>query len=241
MKTARKAILAALCVCLLVLASVMGTLAYLTDDDTVVNTFTVGNVQIKLDEAPVGEDGKEISGDRVKENKYHLLPGQTYDKDPMVTVLEGSEEAYVRMLVKVSDIAKLKAAFPQNKYPTYYNNGLFLLQNLVTGWDATKWEFYGANANGDTYEFRYHTTVDGFDVDGEGKEIKKDDPLEALFTNIVIPGTVNNTELENLQNVTITATAHAIQKAGFNTAEAAWTAFNGQHNIITPPTNAITQ
>ena len=52
-----KAILMALCAVLLVAASVMGTLAYLTSTDTVTNTFTVGNVQIKLDEAKVNEEG----------------------------------------------------------------------------------------------------------------------------------------------------------------------------------------
>lgn len=72
--------------------SVMGTLAWLTDTDTAVNTFTIGQVDILLDEADVDENGKLLLDDegnpleRVKENEYHLIPGQTYIKDPTVTV-----------------------------------------------------------------------------------------------------------------------------------------------------------
>ena len=56
MKSAKKAIIAALCAVMLVVGSVAGTMAYLTSTDEVVNTFTVGNVQIKLDEAKANTD-----------------------------------------------------------------------------------------------------------------------------------------------------------------------------------------
>ena len=74
MKTKSKALLLTLCAVLLVAASVMGTMAYLTSNDTVTNTFTVGKVAIKLDEANVGTDGKVIDATRVKANEYKLLP-----------------------------------------------------------------------------------------------------------------------------------------------------------------------
>jgi len=96
MKNAKKVLLLVLCAVLLVGASVMGTLAYLTSQDDVVNTFTVGKVEIKLDEAPVDDDGKKTEGARVQSNEYHLQPGLTYDKDPMVTVIKNSEDCYVR-------------------------------------------------------------------------------------------------------------------------------------------------
>ena len=60
MKTQAKVLVAALCAVLLVVGSVMGTLAYLTDRQAVVNTFTVGNVDITVDEAPVTPDGEVI-------------------------------------------------------------------------------------------------------------------------------------------------------------------------------------
>ena len=48
MKNLKKALVLLLCAILLVVGSVMGTLAYLTSQDQVTNTFTVGNVEIDL-------------------------------------------------------------------------------------------------------------------------------------------------------------------------------------------------
>ena len=85
-----------------------GTFAYLTSQDTVVNTFTVGNVVITLDEAPVNVNGVVVDGDRVKENSYKLMPGHNYVKDPTVHVDENSEDAW--LFVKVDNgIANIEA------------------------------------------------------------------------------------------------------------------------------------
>ena len=105
----KKVLIALLCVAALVIGSVFGTMAYLTDSEAVTNTFTVGKVYIDLDEAPVGATGKEITGDRVKENEYHLIPGSSYDKDPTVTVLANSENSW--LFVKVENgISAIEAA-----------------------------------------------------------------------------------------------------------------------------------
>lgn len=101
MKTVRKSLILAACAIMLVCATIAGTLAYLTSTDTVTNTFTVGNVSIKLDEAKVDENGKAVTPEqRVKENKYKLLPGQTYIKDPTIHVQAGSEDCYVFVKVE---------------------------------------------------------------------------------------------------------------------------------------------
>ena len=111
MKNTKKALLMTLCAVMLVAASVMGTMAYLTSTtDVVKNTFTVGNVVITLDEAKVNTDGSVVEGAaRVTENEYHLLPGHTYTKDPIVHVDAKSEECY--LFVKVTnEIAAIEAA-----------------------------------------------------------------------------------------------------------------------------------
>lgn len=227
MKKAKIVLLLVLCAVLLVGASVAGTVAYLTSSKTVTNTFTVGNVQIELYESIVN-DMDEATGGRTDEgNAYHLLPGHTYTKDPTVHILEGSESAYIRVLVKVRNYSNLKAAMPVSKYPTYYANGEFLLQYLVTGWEADKWVSTGVIATADnvaTYEFRYYKTVAGPAKDTDDTSVAEL-ALEPLFKTITIPGTVNNTELANLQYVTITVEAHAIQEDGFADEDAAWTAF----------------
>lgn len=72
MKTRSKALLLTLCAVLLVTASVLGTMAFLTSNDEVVNTFSVGSVAIKLDEAKANTDGSLVDGaDRVKANSYN--------------------------------------------------------------------------------------------------------------------------------------------------------------------------
>lgn len=208
MKTARKVLLLLLCAALLVSASVMGTMAYLTDNESAVNTFTVGKVYIDLNETDV--DGDE----NTKANAYHLLPGQSYVKDPKVTVEAESEDCYVRMLVTPSDLDGLKAAFPE----LVAEDGTFLLQGLVSGWDETVWEYEGC-VNG-VYEFRYNAKV---------LKNTEDQVLPALFTNVVVPGTATNEDLAEIDNIKIDIVAHAIQAAGFETVDAAWAAFDAQN------------
>ena len=94
MKTKSKALLLALCAVLLVAASVLGTMAYLTSQAEVTNTFTVGSVSITLDEAPVDENGEATTGTRVTENSYKLMPGHKYDKDPTIHVAANSEDCW---------------------------------------------------------------------------------------------------------------------------------------------------
>lgn len=71
---------------LIVCATVAGTLAWLTDTtDPVVNTFTVGDINITLTES---------------ENlDLKMVPGRTITKDPKVTVKAGSEACW--LFVKV--------------------------------------------------------------------------------------------------------------------------------------------
>ena len=78
---------------LLVLAlSIGGTIAWLTDtSDTVVNTFTVGKVELKLEETGANKDG--TTGSFKKD--YAIVPGATLAKDPTITVSANSEKCYV--------------------------------------------------------------------------------------------------------------------------------------------------
>lgn len=101
MKSKKKVFVTVLCAAALVVASVLGTMAFLTSTDEVTNTFTVGNVAITLDEAPVNDAGVVQTGDRVKENSYKLIPGHEYTKDPTVHVAANSENSWI--FVKVED------------------------------------------------------------------------------------------------------------------------------------------
>ena len=79
MKKAKKVVALLLCAVLLVVGSVTGTMAYLTSQDEVVNTFTVGKVAITLDEAVVNEYGVAAGGRTSETNDYKLIPGSSKD------------------------------------------------------------------------------------------------------------------------------------------------------------------
>ena len=212
MKTKSKALLLTLCAVLLVAASMLGTMAYLTSTASVENTFTVGSVAIKLDEAKANPDGSLVEGaDRVKANSYKLLPGHTYNKDPMVTVLEGSEDSYIKMTVTFSKANELDAIFA----PTGAD-----LTSIFNGYDSANWIYKGntkdADADTRTYEFWYKETVDAPDSDV---------PLDALFDSITVPGTITNEQLATIEGMTITVNAYAIQADGFTGAADAWSHF----------------
>lgn len=236
----KKKILAVACVCMLMAVSVLGTIAYFTDQEAVTNTFTVGKVGITLDEAKVDKNGVAVStNERTEEgNEYHLLPGRTYLKDPTVTVTEGSEDCYLRMIVTVENMDQLKEAItPTDAEGSYYEEGIFLLQMLCTDeygintWASDVWPYQGYTPSEDgktgTYEFRY-----AGDSSAQPGIYKKDSEvvLSPLFEKITIPGDIiNNADLEKLGKVKIKVTAHAIQAAGFDDADAAWTAFDSQN------------
>ena len=208
-----KALLVAACALLLVAASVFGTMAYLTSTDKVTNTFTVGRVAINLDEAKVTEDGKAVtSAERVKENRYKLLPGHTYTKDPTVTVLKGSESSYIKMTVTFTKAKELDAIFAPNGAE---------LTSIFKGYDSANWIAKGNTENTDantrTYEFWYKDAVGAPTADVK---------LDALFDSITVPSTINNDQLKTIADMTITVNAYAIQADGFKTAEEAWAAFS---------------
>lgn len=210
---ARKILVSLAALALVAAISIGGTLAYLTSKDEVVNTFTVGNVAIKLDEAKANADGSLVAGAaRVKANSYKLLPGHTYNKDPMVTVLNGSEPSYIKMTVTFSKASALDAIFA----PDGAN-----LTSIFNGYDATNWIAKGntkdATADTRTYEFWYKETVGAPTADVA---------LDALFDSITVPGTITNEQLATIAGMTITVNAYAIQADGFATADAAWTAYN---------------
>jgi len=110
MKKGLKVLVVLLCAVMLVAASVMGTLAYLTSQDSVKNTFTVGNVTIALDEYVVNpETGKKTGNELVAADtngnkgmqNLKLVPGREVEKHPFVTVKGNSESCW--LFVKVEN------------------------------------------------------------------------------------------------------------------------------------------
>lgn len=224
MKNVKKIVALLLCAVLLVAGSVAGTIAYLTSQDEAVNNFTVGQVKITLDEAKVDENGKKIENEkRVQSNDYHLLPGQSYVKDPTVHVTKGSEDCYVRMFVTITHSKEWDEICDAHKKEDKKTN-LFGAEDMFTGLNNGVWELKGnykdiAGNNTRTYEFWYKQEVKDVPED-------KDTDLLALFTSIKMPKELTNEDLELLadkpnttdvdEGFKIYIVAQAIQSEGFN-------------------------
>lgn len=241
MKTKSKALLLTLCAVLLIAASVLGTMAYLTSTAKVENTFTIGKVEIKLDEAKVTADGIPVEGAaRVTANSYKLMPGTTYTKDPTVTVKAGSEASYVRMKVTFNNAKKIIALCTDPEFAdevTGAENAFPLIRmvNFVEA-NAAKWDgiipdnmvetgemladakyfAYDKTADTLTYIFYYRETVTAPTADVV---------LPVLFDSIKVPEWVTGEQLAELNNFQITVIAEAIQAGSFADADDAWSHF----------------
>lgn len=222
-----KKLITIISVTLLLVVAVAGTLAWLTDRDSVANTFTVGNVDITLDEAAVDENGEPVLDpagnpvDRVKENNYHLIPGESYVKDPTVTVEKKSEPSYVRMIVKVNCVDALDKIFADNT---------IALTDVFGGYDPAVWNYNGNKVVTEdgvekrVYEFRYKEAVGTMDP-------AEEKVLPALFTTLTVPGAISGEEMKTIADLKIEVEGHAIQVATFESNEdGAWAAFDTHYN-----------
>ena len=194
MKSGKKALLLALCAVLLVAATVMGTMAYLTaTTGPVVNTFTIGNIAITLDEAKVDLNGVKVEdASRVTENLYKLVPSHEYAKDPTVHVDPNSENSYI--FVKVENgIANFEAS--NNK----------IADQIV--------HTYGWNELGTVSGVYYKMYTKGGDT-----EFKVFDH----FTIADDANTTDG--WDSITNASITVTAYAVQSDGITSPADAWAA-----------------
>lgn len=84
----KKKVLSIVAVVLVLCCAIGGTLAWLTDTtNPVVNTFTVGDINIELKETTTN---------------YKMVPGNTIAKDPKVTVQANSEACWLFVKVEKS-------------------------------------------------------------------------------------------------------------------------------------------
>ena len=108
-----------------------GTLAWLTDTtDQVVNTFTVGNIDIALTETDADND------DNANANAYKMIPGWDNPKDPYATVTADSEDCY--LFVELTEtIGNFSYTPSGSQTPVKATFGAYLSYTVDTG--ADKW------------------------------------------------------------------------------------------------------
>ena len=206
-----------LCVTLVALAAIGATFAYLTDSKTVNNTFTMGNVAIKLDETNVNDP----TGDRVTSNAYNVYPGAVVTKDPIVHNT-GKNAAYIRATVNVSNWMNLCAAYYPESGFEFTKPGYEKSLELLVGTLGEGWSVVGVEA-GDTF------TIGQFDAkfilkyDGE---LAAGDDTTAMFQTVTIPTGIDNASTDSFSGVKVVA--QAIQADGFDTWEAVFAAYDAK-------------
>lgn len=209
----KKILVACLCVALAVLTVAGTTLAYLTSQQTVTNTFTVGNVKITMDEKDVDNDTNTadnvaINGEqRDKANSYKLMPGQTYTKDPIIRVDANSENCYLFVTVD-NQISSIEAT----------GNTTVAAQMAANGWQAVE---------NQTNLYVYIGKAEGASAP---LAVAKSNNVP-VFEKIVVSDDATNTSLEAVNGKTIVVNAYAVQTEGFTNKTAAdiWGATFGKN------------
>ena len=190
----------ALIVCMIAIMLVGASLAYFTDEKEVENTFTVGNVEIKLNETEWEDEAEAVA------------PGDVYAKNPVVENV-GANDAWIRVNVTLSDAAAFQTACAAHEITD--------LATIFDEHDEDKWTLAGieADAGEDTLTYSYYYN----------ELLAPDASTDALFTSVTIPVAFTSDEMEALGgDFTILITANAIQDyEGFaGDVEAAFAAYD---------------
>lgn len=237
---------------LLVGSVVGGTLAWLiADTDPVVNTFTYGDIDLELEETrtdekgnPVDNDGDGIPDKTTVGNEYKMLPGETYGKDPTVTVLAGSEACW--LFVKLEEKCDVTIQNADGTTTTYDFDD-YLAYEVADCWTQL------LDRDGQPVEGVYYTRVGESETD-LSYQVLKDNQITVLdtVTKDMLNALDNNGEdIENATYPSLSVTAYAVQYSGFepevstetgepNEAQiqsAAWTAWQtveAQNQTVAP-------
>lgn len=183
----KRKLIIALALCLALALGIGGTMAYLTaTTGPVVNTFTIGNVGLEL---------KETKGDLVDgKHQFKMVPGNTIDKDPTVTVTAGSEDCWL--------FVKLVKSANFDNYLTY---AVDTSEGAWTALDGHPGVYYR--------EVKQADTVKSFSV-------LKDDRVQV---NTDVENFQETTQTPAFVAPTLTISAAAIQQANIADAKTAYT------------------
>lgn len=173
-------------------AVIGGTLAYFTDTtEEKINTFTVGNVDITLDEPEWDQD------DAV------LIPGREIAKNPTITVEADSQRAYTFMKVKLSDdFAELLQTYAGAKGYNLSNEDD--RNALIKAWFVSE-----ASPKVMSVDLANKSLILGV--------LSPKDPGQSVtyFDAVTVPADVVQTMIEKNGTYEIYITAYAIQAEGF--------------------------
>ena len=195
----------------LVVATVLTTIAFLAHQASVTNTFTMGNVLIHLYESKVNENGEKIEDDENADgmkdsigNSYKISPNGSYDKDPTVYVMPESDECILFVQVQ-NGIREVEAPAVEGVYT-----------QMADQMKANGWHRVGRNALGNVYVYAGKDVDDQYPADKHGVVVADTNSMQKfdLFTNFKIK---DNATREGVEGKTLIVNAYAIQEESFAT------------------------
>ena len=219
----KKKRLVALAIMLAAVITVSSAYAYFTATDEKINTFTVGDLEIKLTEPGWTQPTDPI------------VPGDVFVKNPTVKSEKG--DSYLRVIMTIEKTTatiegKTDAQrFTQILKTLYHDTG----SNIVVGnqykesalagmsgvlnyYNTAKFELQSTLSSPGKYVFYYKDATDGY--------ILKDGKSAVLFTNVVIPSDWGSDEVKLIGDYKIIIRVEAIQSKGFANYSAAFSALN---------------
>ncbi len=184
-----------------VLAITGASLAYFTDNEQKVNTFTLGDVKIKL------EESNWPTNDR-----FDVVPGVAYQKNPVVKNV-GKNTAWIKVDVTLSDAkAFIKAVNNHFELAEFKLESIFTVDSEFDD----KWKLVAQpelDEENDTLTYSYYYL----------NRLEKNQNTGSLFSEVTIPKQFNNADMKEIgPDFTITVTAHAIQDEPFENVDEAF-------------------
>jgi hypothetical protein len=216
MKNIKKTLLIVVAMILMCAMSAAVTLAlYSATTNELDNTFTFGNVSIKLDETDPDNPNQRVETGV----EYDIDPGITYVKDPKITNTSDDEKAWVRVAV----------TFDQNVAAEFGTEleGFVVDENGRSTLDLDNWKFAGVYTDADkntVYVYDYKTALEAGAT------------TTAIFSKFTIPAawdpSADGSRLTSGQTF-ISVKGYAIQESGIAEADVAatmadvWSEFDG--------------
>ena len=218
----KKMTVVAISIALVISFVVGGTLAWLVDStQEVKNTFTYGDINIDLWEHELSTDGltlgegiKSAEITKVDQTGYKMIPGNTIDKDPTITVKKDSEACWLFVeVVKSSNFDNFMKYKVDSKWTLLEENGL-----------TSVYYYNGNDLNGLlTDDKTFNILGGGTYVDGVGTTNEKTYTWGEKEVFVLPSVTKEMLKADGFEGPTLTFTAYAVQKDNnITTAAAAW-------------------
>ena len=255
----KKLIAIFLCVALAAVAVVGASLAYFTDTDSAKNTFTVGNVAIKLiEEERNGNGGTQpftqgkklypIVGSAQGEKDALGMPTAKNYVDKMVTIKNtGSEKAYIRAYFAIpSALDDGYETFNAGLNVLHFNFGNKVVNGAISSTEGvewiwthgSKWNYFETTLSDgikyNVYYADYYQAVEGGKTTEQlvqGVYLDKTFNFDENGNPVAFGETIELDQGWDWEKVSCPVFAVAVQAAGFDSAEEAVTAaFGANYN-----------